>query len=384
METVLITGGCGFVGKNLIAKLHSNYNIIALDNFNPQVHAITDKFSEYDKYPNVDVVIGSVQNTELMRTILPQCSHIIHLAAETGTNQSMYNNYDHVDVNCGGTAAICDAILSANAKIKSIILTSSRAIYGEGYSICPVHGRIPNRPRLISDMVKKEFLNSCPLCGSKTEPTASLISDLPAPTSTYGASKLFQELQLKNFSHSHDININILRLQNVYGPSQSFKNPYTGIIPLFISLLSSNLPLNVYEDGNMIRDFVHVDDCVSAIEYSLASSDQICCNVGSGEPVKILSLVFYLKQLLSSSSHIYISGDFRKGDIRANFSSLEEISLSLPDWTPKSIFTGIEEYAYSLLSQLGDGDHEEIFSLYTASRLSSEKKSSMIIVRHPE
>ena len=192
---ILITGGAGFIGQALVNQLSSNHNIIILDNFLKQVHGDSPK----KKLENCKVIEGDVSELNSWELAFREDPElIIHLASETGTGQSMDEITRYNNTNVIGTSIMLDMLNKYNHKVKKIILTSSRSVYGEEKNI-----------------EKNKNLR---------------------PLSVYAVTKLTQEYLIQV---SSPVPYTILRYQNVYGPGQSIKNPYTGIISIFSERFSN-------------------------------------------------------------------------------------------------------------------------------------------------
>jgi dTDP-L-rhamnose 4-epimerase len=141
-----------------------------------------------------------------------------------------------------------------------------------------------------------------------------------------------------------EISTAVLRLQNVYGPGQSLRNPYTGIISIFSNQMRQNLPVNVYEDGGESRDFVYVDDVADVCMLALRlKTSPVLVNVGSGCPTRLIDLAHTLRALWESTSDITVSGDYRIGDIRHNWSDNALLRKYLPGWEPTPLGAGLKK-----------------------------------------
>lgn len=349
MEKVLITGGAGFIGNEIVKKLYSIYEVIVLDNFSPQIHG--DNYEESYLYQNIkdkcSIMKGDVRSREDVAKALDGVDYIIHLAAETGTGQSMYEINRYSDVNIMGTSNLFEVILKHKLSVKKIILASSRAVYGEGMYFCKEHGVVVPRSRDIDAMKNGEFEVKCPVCACEVELRYTTEECPLTPISYYAYTKIAQEKMLEVLCPTMNIPYTIFRYQNVYGAGQSLSNPYTGILSIFSKLLLRNQELNIFEDGKESRDFIHVSD-VAAITCNALENEAAnyqCINVGSGERVSVMQIAETLKRLYTSDSEIKTSGDFRKGDIRHNIAEMSR-GRNLCGFAPIYTFEkGMEEFA---------------------------------------
>lgn len=357
MSKVLITGGAGFIGNSIIDNLNKEgkHKIVVLDNFSEQIHG--DNYEESYLYQNIkdkaEIIRGDVRNRADVEKALKGVDYIIHLAAETGTGQSMYEINKYTDVNIMGTSNILDVILNNKLNIKKIILSSSRSVYGEGMYFCKEHGVVVPGSREVEDMKLGNFETKCPICGNNVELRDTTEECTLNTISYYAYTKLAQEKMLETMSPIMGIPYTIFRYQNVYGAGQSLSNPYTGILSIFSKMLLQNKTLNIFEDGKESRDFVHVSDVASitcnAIENSATDYQHI--NVGSGENVSVMEVAEILKEFYSSTSKINVSGDFRKGDIRHNIADISR-AKNLCGFLPVFNFKkGMEEFAAWVITE---------------------------------
>ncbi len=333
-KNVLITGGAGFIGSHLaIRLLDLGYNVTVLDNLSRQIHGENPLQSPvYLKIKdNVKFIKGDVTFHEDWLNALNNQDAVIHLAAETGTGQSMYEIEKYCNTNILGTAKLWDILANSNRKVKKVIIASSRAIYGEGKYKCQLHGFVYPLTRRYDDMSKGDFNVKCPICFSNVELVSTSEDSKIHPISIYGFTKQAQEEISMIAGKSLGVKVVVLRYQNVYGPGQSLKNPYTGILSIFSTRFLQNKKVNIFEDGKESRDFVYIDDVVDATIMSLEKdgANYEIFNVGTGVSCDILSLVEKLKKNYNSSSEIFISGDFRMGDIRNNYADLTHINEKL-------------------------------------------------------
>lgn len=336
MTRVLITGGAGFIGSNLALKLvKDNYDVTILDNLNPQIHGENPESSYlYGLIKNksgITFIKGDVRNREDLRLALDGADYVVHLAADTGTGQSMYDIYEYTDTNVGGTAMLYDILTNEKNKVKKVILSSSRAIYGEGKYNCAEHGVVYPTARTVEDMDNGDFEAKCPICHMTVEPLPTDENSKLFASSTYGFTKMAQEKLSEVMSNALDLPVLIFRFQNVYGPGQSLKNPYTGILSIFSTQIANNHNINIFEDGKETRDFVYIEDITDALLLGIQNSTvkYDIFNVGSGAKTDVLMIANILKREYRSSIDIKVLGNYRVGDIRHNIADLSNIKNKL-------------------------------------------------------
>lgn len=382
MKKVLVTGGSGFIGNEIVKILHNKYEVVVLDNFSPQIHG--KNYIESYLYKSIEdkcsVIKGDVRDYDDVRIALKGVDYVIHLAAETGTGQSMYELNRYTDVNIKGTANLLEVILKNKLPIQKIILSSSRAVYGEGLYYCDKHGLVIPNSREVGLMKQGDFEVKCPVCGGSVELRETIENCELKPSSFYAYTKVAQEKMLELMCPQMDIAYTIFRYQNVYGAGQSLNNPYTGILSIFSKLLLKNHDINIFEDGNESRDFVHVSDIAyatcSAIENH--STDYKHINVGSGEKISVLKVAETLKRMYQSQSKLIISGDFRKGDIRHNIANIKE-AKKLFDYAPVYTFDkGMKEFSKWVLEQTNDINRKSTQDNFEKS-LDEMKENGMLI-----
>jgi dTDP-L-rhamnose 4-epimerase len=334
---ILITGGAGFIGTHLTRYLLAQgHAVTVLDNFIPQVHGGKQQLA-IDLAAHVRLVPGDVADETAMRAVLDGSECIVHLAAETGTGQSMYQITRYGRTNLMGTSVLFDLLVGGAAgKLERLVVASSRAIYGEGAYHCDEHGLIYPPSRNTVEKERSLFDPVCPVClgncaSVPTPETAPL-----NPSSWYGLTKQMQEQMTLMFAQVLGVPAVALRYQNVYGPGQSLSNPYTGILAVFSNLAREGTPIQVFEDGKESRDFVFIDDVVqatgAAIQSPLTRSHSI--NIGSGQRTTVLEVAEYINAFYGGGSSIAVTGAFREGDIRHGLADLTEASQLL-DYQPR-------------------------------------------------
>lgn len=356
MKNILITGGAGFIGSNLSLKLIKlGYSVTILDNLSKQIHGENPEKTS-PLYQNilgkVNFIKGDITNRNDVEKALENQDAIIHLAAETGTGQSMYEIEKYSNVNVSGTALILDVLVNKKIKLKKFILASSRAVYGEGKYITASSEIIYPEHRNL-DLMQKRIFEMTDEQGDILLPQATDENSKLHPTSFYGLTKLQQEQMVKIVCKSVGINHVILRYQNVFGVGQSLLNPYTGILSIFSTQILTGENINVFEDGLPTRDFVNIEDVVEATIRSLEkqTANNQTINVGTGIATSVLAVAELLKEKYSKKTTLNVSGDFRIGDIRHNFAEVSKM-INLLEFEPKVSFNqGIQEFCNWVLGQ---------------------------------
>lgn len=352
MKNILITGGAGFIGSNLALKLVAKgYNVTVLDILSEQIHGeepdITSPLFNSIK-GKVNFVKGSVTSKEDWLKVLGGVECVVHLAAETGTGQSMYEIQKYVDVNIGGTALLLDLLTNTKHSVKKVVVAESRAIYGEGRYYSEELGCYVYPTERSDDYMKNgDFEVKYPGCNLPLTLVSTTEDSLIHPTSVYGITKQVQGQLVHLVCPSIGIASVSYRYQNVYGPGQSLSNPYTGILSIFSTRIKNGNGINIFEDGKESRDFVYIDDVVDAtilgIEKEEANGHVF--NVGTGIATDVLTVANTLIEKYGISVPVTVSGNYRLGDIRHNFADISAARTILgfePKWT---FSDGIGEFA---------------------------------------
>jgi dTDP-L-rhamnose 4-epimerase len=334
-KKILITGGAGFIGSRLALFLvQKGYAVTVLDSLSEQIHgtdpAVTSPLyrSIRDK---VHFIRGSVTVKEDWEKAMGDNEVIVHLAAETGTGQSMYQINRYAEVNIGGTALLLDLLANTKTSVKKVVIASSRAIYGEGKYFSPEFGIVYPEHRNEKELKAGNFEVTYP---GATSPLQVLATDEESkihPSSVYGITKQNQEQLVMTVCPALGIAPVAFRYQNVYGPGQSLTNPYTGILSIFSTLIRNQQPINVFEDGKESRDFIFIDDVVNATYAGIINdeADNQVFNVGSGVATTVMDVATQLVDLYKANVPVHISGNYRVGDIRHNFADTAKIEKLL-------------------------------------------------------
>lgn len=328
---ILVTGGAGFIGTSLVRRLLKEGSAVTiLDNFSPQIHG---ESAELDPQfaDDVRLIRADVRDQNVWAEALVGQDVVVHLAAETGTGQSMYRVRHYSEVNITGTAALMEQLLTKKYPVKSVIVASSRSVYGEGAYSCGEHGTVYPRGRSLEDMKAGDFEVKCPVCGHSALMIPTPEDALVHPISFYAITKHVQEQTVLMYAAALGINGFGLRYQNVYGPGQSLKNPYTGILAIFSNQARVNAPIYIFEDGNESRDFVYIDDVVEATVRCIHADAQVpsVLNVGTGVAVTVSDVVENVLRYFGSSSKVFVTGAFRQGDIRHNCADVQQLRKTL-------------------------------------------------------
>lgn len=354
----LVTGGAGFVGSHVVdLLLKHGHTVTVLDNLSPQIHA-AQEFSSSQR-TNATCIQADVRDTDALRGALAGVEVVVHLAAETGTGQSMYNIHHYSAVNTLGTASVLDLLVNEPHTVRRFVLASSRAVYGEGQYRCPVCGIVHPPTRPAEQLARHAWNVVCPICGSPAEPIPTREDALLQPQSIYASTKQTQEQLVTITCQTRAIESVVLRYQNVYGPGQSLTNPYTGMISIFFSLIAEGVPLTLFEDGLPSRDFVFIDDVAAATMAAVAAVGvgNSTINVGTGVRTSVQEVAMLLSSLLGAEPNARVTGQYRAGDIRHCYADVARMRDQL-GYTPRIDFAeGLRQFVAWAVTQEGIAGH---------------------------
>ncbi len=362
MKKVLITGGAGFIGSEIVTQLYKQggWDVTVVDVMAEQIHGEDmEKSYLYKKIQGkCNFICGDLCDYRIAEKSIAENQYIIHLAAETGTGQSMYQINQYNKVNIMGTSNLFQAISNQkkDCKVNKIILSSSRSVYGEGKYICPKCGIVYPDSRKKENMLNGDFRLYCPACDAELKLVPTTENSEIKPCSLYAFTKYAQEQMLKTMCPALDIDYTIVRFQNVYGVGQSLKNPYTGILSVFSALLLENKPVNIFEDGLESRDFINVADAASGVIACLSASksNSQIINIGSGKGTSVIKIAKYLKEAYRSESKLNITGDFRVGDIAHNVADITKAKKILGFEQKVFLEQGLDEFCNWVIHQDND------------------------------
>jgi len=321
MTRLLVTGGCGFIGRHVAAELLAHGHEVRLfDALIEQVHG-----SGVPNAPDgAEVVRGDVRDAETLRRALRDCTGVIHLAAEVGVGQSMYEIARYVGANDLGTAVLLEALM--DAPVERIVVASSMSVYGEGYYVTR-DGRVLDAIRRRPEDLRAGRWDPMSEAG---EPLTAVPTDedkRPDLASIYALTKFAQERAVMIFGDAYETEAVALRLFNVFGAGQALSNPYTGVLANFASRIAKGARPTVFEDGMQRRDFVHVEDVARAFRLAWeapAAAGEVF-NVGSGRACTITEVAELLAAEMGRPDlSPEILGRARAGDIRNCFADISK------------------------------------------------------------
>jgi dTDP-L-rhamnose 4-epimerase len=360
----LILGGAGFIGANTARRLQAaGHEVVIVDSFDPQIHGPDPKLSPTARelWGHFDIRIADAAEAVALNETWAGVDSVLYLASSTGTGQSMYDVQSYCRNNVMVGAVLAEQLLQRREQIKRLVVSSTRAVYGEGAWSCAQHGRTLAANRDVTRMQRGDFEARCPICDGPMMPAASKEEDATAPWSIYGITKLAQEQLMLNTAAAVGIPAIAFRYQNVYGPGQALRNPYTGILSIFTQLIRKDGELNIFEDGLATRDFVFIDDVaeynVRALNSGLKGTTVI--NLGTGERQSILDVVRTLGQALGREPRYKVSGQFRVGDIRHAAADITRLRATLGAREFTSFAAGVQQLVDWALRTPLDGEAEQ-------------------------
>lgn len=358
MARVLVTGGAGFIGSHLAqALLRAGFEVRILDNLSTQIHGTSASGPRWFDDGSIEFIRGSVTSGKDMRAGVAGVDAVVHLAAETGTGQSMYEIARYNEVNTQGTAVLLDILANDRGHaVKRVLLASSRSVYGEGAYICEACSpgkRVYPDSRTAEQLAAHGWDHLCETCGGALTAVPTREDDQVKPASIYAATKLAQEDLVRIACSSLGIGYAILRLQNVYGEGQSLNNPYTGILSIFSTRIRRGLPLPIFEDGLETRDFVHVEDVansfVAALQMETPANRAV--NVGVGLKTTVTEIASHLSAAFGVSPNLIVTGQYRLGDIRHNCADIGRLRDILGYEPRIGLADGLRRFAAWVKSQ---------------------------------
>jgi dTDP-L-rhamnose 4-epimerase len=326
-DTILITGGAGFIGRHLSRALVERGDTVrVLDNLIEQVHPAGAMPAELGD--DVEFVHADIRDAHAVRRCLSGVTKVVHLAAEVGVGQSMYAIDRYTSVNDFGTAVLFQHLI--DRPVQRVVTASSMSIYGEGLyrdRAGALHQRVVRGGRNADGSWDPQDDR-----GESLVPVPTPEDKVPALASVYAIGKYVQERLTLTLSKAYGMEGVALRLWNVYGPGQALSNPYTGVLAIFASrLLNGQRPM-VFEDGLQRRDFVHVSDVVQAFLLALDTQGIAgrVFNIGSGEDRTVAEVARLQAHSMGRPDLVPdITNRARSGDIRHCIPDLSAASAGL-------------------------------------------------------
>jgi dTDP-L-rhamnose 4-epimerase len=357
-ETVLVTGGAGFIGRAVSKELLRRGNRVrVLDSLIEQVHGDRER---PDDFPDdAELIVGDVRNKDVVARALNGIDSVVHLAAEVGVGQSMYAVERYTSVNETGSAVLFEALI--DHPVRRVVTASSMSIYGEGLYEDADGNLVENavrKPRTSED----QSWDPLDAEGRPLKPVATPEWKQPSLASIYALGKYVQERQTLIMTEAYGMEGACLRLFNVYGPGQALSNPYTGVLAIFSSRLSNGQRPMIFEDGEQRRDFVYVGDVARAFAEALVQPAAVgeVFNIGSGIDRSVTDVAKSIARALNRNDiEPEIVGKSRVGDIRHCFCDGAKAADKLGFRAYKDFDEGVAELADWVAGQTADDRVDE-------------------------
>jgi dTDP-L-rhamnose 4-epimerase len=345
---ILLTGGAGFVGSHVADRLVAGgHDVRIVDALLPTAHDGTPTWLP----EAAELVVGDLRDPQVARDAVAGVDAVCHQAAMVGLGADVLDIADYVGHNDLATAVLLRA-LAERAFTGRIVLASSMVVYGEGRYACSEHGILAPGPRALADLEAGRFDPPCPRCGRPLEPRP-VPEDAPLdPRNVYAATKLHQEHLLTAFARERDgIHATALRYHNVYGPRMPRDTPYAGVASIFRSALQRGEAPRVFEDGEQLRDFVHVGDVAAANVLALERDEPAvgAFNIASGTPRSVGDMARALAAATPGAPGPAVTGAFRRGDVRHVFAAPDRAREVLGFSAAVGLEAGMAEFAGAAL-----------------------------------
>lgn len=319
MKRILVTGGGGFIGRHVASELlEHGYDVRIYDALIAQVHGEAS-----EPVPSgAELILGDIRDADKLRRALQGVDGVIHLAAEVGVGQSMYEIARYVGVNDLGTAVLLELLIEN--PVSRVVVASSMSVYGEGSYVTPDGTVVHDARRAPADLRAGQWDPTGP-GGCALDPVPTTEDKTVDLASIYALTKYAQERAVMIYGASYGVDAVALRLFNVFGAGQALSNPYTGVLANFASRLAKGERPLIFEDGAQKRDFVHVTDVARAFRLALCreqAAGQVI-NIGSGQAYTVAGVASLLATAMNVP-HLTpeILGKSRAGDIRNCFADI--------------------------------------------------------------
>ena len=308
---ILLTGSAGFIGTHVRAQaLERGHEVVALDAYVAQAHGAR---------PALDPDVWRIDlRRDPLDELLDGIDVVCHQAAMVGNGVDAQDLPGYAEHNDAGTARLLAAM--SRVGVRDLVLASSMVVYGDGRYTCPVDGDVPPALRRDDDLAAGRFDPRCPVCDGEIT-WREITEDTPfLPRTSYAASKVAQEHYAGAWCTLDSARTIALRYHNVYGPGMPADTPYAGVAAIFRSAIARGEAPQVFEDGEQVRDFVHVSDVaranVLAIEQVAQHASGVTpYNIASGQPFTIGNMAATLAEA-AGAAEPRVTGDYRRFDVR--------------------------------------------------------------------
>lgn len=307
---VLITGGAGFIGSHVVDKcVEGGHDVICLDSLDPGVHQSVPTYLRDE----VEYCFADLRDWQPDARFL-DVEAVLHFAALGGVSRAASEPRNIISANCIGTTNLAEYAKDL-PKLKHFVLASSFSVYGSNYGFrCLECKKITMGVRGEENLRQGIFDVICPSCRCDTEIVPVSEDTQVAPLEGYAASKYMQELVLKSY---RSIDARIFRFSSVYGPRLRLNDSEATIIAKLKGWIKSGKQPELFEDGNQIRDWVHIDDLVGAVLAVLGGSEvPKVMNICSGHKTTLKEACEIIGRVLDKKIPAKVVGGYRAGDVR--------------------------------------------------------------------
>ncbi len=297
-KKVIVTGGAGFIGSNLVQELSAQYDVIVIDDLS------TGRIENLEGISNIQFIKGSITDLNMLKQAFIDAECVFHQAALPSVQRSVSDPISSNVANIDGTLSAL--VAAKDCGVKKFIFASSSSVYGD----------TPTLP-------KKEDMK-------------------PNPKSPYAVTKLTGEHYCRVFSEVYGLHATCLRYFNVFGPKQNPKSQYAAVIPIFITRILNNQSPTIYGDGSQTRDFTFVKDVVKANLLAIKSETQGIFNIACQRQISLYELALKIMEI--TGNHLDIIYDKpRPGDIKDSLADISSASRNLGYEPSYDIDLGLRE-----------------------------------------
>lgn len=289
MSKILVTGGGGFIGSNIVKKLlNENHNVRVMDNF------ATGRRENLEPFINdIELIEGDIRSYHIVKDAVKGMDYILHQAALPSVPRSINDPLTTNEVNIVGTLNLLQA--ARDEGVERFVFASSSSIYGDSETLPKVETMNPN------------------------------------PKSPYAISKLTGEFYCKNFYKLYGLPTIMLRYFNVFGPNQDPNSQYSAVIPRFISRINTGRTITVFGDGEQTRDFTYVDNVVEGNKLALEAPDKAfgnIYNIACNETTSLNDLITYMEDIIGKQAEKAYA-EPRQGDVKHSYADIDKISTDM-------------------------------------------------------